>query len=153
MKEVKKESFGAAVAVFKNVSEEEAVNLAGDKITRNWEKQIRTAKSNIEKSKTAFEEGAIEREQELKERQDAYYNSFLEVDATIVTTVDQRNAFVEKYELNVSRTSLALDAYIKFLNDGVKEQTDYLVKQLEIIDLYTKFIADRATAIAQALNK
>ena len=154
MKKIEKnENFGFAVAKFKNVTEEEAVNLAGDKILRTWNKEIRDAKSAIEKAKTIYEEGKIDREQELIERESAYFNSFLDVNAKSVSSVEQRDAFIKIYENNVSRKSVSLSDYKKYLETLEKELTGYVDAQQKIVDQYKGFISDREKAIADLLGK
>ena len=145
--------FGAAVAQFKSVGEEEVVSLAGDKILRNWQKQIRTAKSNIDKAVNAYNDGEEDRAQELKEKNDNYFDSFLDVDSSTVKTVEQREAFVSKYEQNVSNKYNDLTKYQKKLLLTTDNFNTYVEEQTEIIDRYEMFIKDRQNAIERRLNK
>jgi vacuolar-type H+-ATPase subunit I/STV1 len=127
---------GSVWAKFKNVSEEETINLAGEKIIRDWETNIRIAEKNIVSAAAMYEDQQIEIDQELAEKKQACLNAYLDIDQADVATVELRKRFVSQYEQNIAHKQEILDQYENELTDREDQYADYIDSQRDIIKEY-----------------
>jgi len=127
---------GSVWAKFKNVSEEETINLAGEKIIRDWETNIRIAEKNIVSAAAVYEDQQIEIDQELVEKKQACLNAYLDIDQADVATVELRKRFVSQYEQNIAHKQEILDQYENELTDREDQYADYIDSQRDIIKEY-----------------
>ena len=144
---------GVAVASFKNVTEEESVSLTGDKIVRVWENQIALAERNKVRAVAIAVEADIEVQQELQELEQAYLDSFLDIDAKRVKTADSRKNFVEGYEDNISSHLNKLEGYKASIKANAEDLQDYLEQQDADIARYAGYLATLEKAIASRISK
>jgi alpha-galactosidase/6-phospho-beta-glucosidase family protein len=135
-------TFSKRWAKFKNVSAQESVDMFAAKVIAVWENEIRKCENSIDNAVNEYNAKMIELEQKTTEYEQAYLNSFLNIDETSVDTVDKRASFVSRYEDQINRALNALENHKDSVINFTLDHNGYVQLKQDKIERYNDFIAE-----------
>jgi len=132
-----KSTFGKRVANFKNVTTEENVDMFGNKVVAEWNKQIRVRITKLTSMEDDFNNAMIDHNQKLEEHRVTYENSFLDIDETRVDSVDKRSSYVSTYESQINKALQNYETYKKAIANFENDYKAEVARIEDKINFYT----------------
>jgi hypothetical protein len=117
-------SLGDRASEFLNISAKENIDMFEEKMTSHWTQQIRKAKSKLNSLKEDFDNEMRDHQYRLDELRKECSNSFLRININRVSSVIDRQNYVESYETQIN------DAFNLYRN--YERAVDMFVNSYEI---------------------